>query len=78
LSKKAQAAHGKSSRRAVVPRILDDWPHYGYFTPVFNLSAQLSGGTLGLRLLGGMALSHQNGFARLRKRLRIPPLSWAA
>jgi hypothetical protein len=34
-----------------------------------------SGGTLGLQLLGGRALTNQIIIARLRKRLRIPPLN---
>jgi hypothetical protein len=42
------------------------------------LSALVSGRTLGLRLLGGRAFCHLVGFARLRKRLRILPLTRAA
>ena len=41
------------------------------------MSAQVSGRTLGLQLLGGTAFTYLNAIGRLRKRLRILPLTWA-
>ena len=45
--------------------------------PLISLSASISGRTLSLQLLGGMVLRPHHAIARLRKRLRILPLTEA-
>ena len=50
------------------------WAAMMWFTLASNLSAQFNGGMLRLQLLAFW----NNNSLWLRKRLRIPPLNWAA